>query len=218
MTGLVSKDWIVFKKRFRPLYRVACAALLILAVLLLAGDRAGYIALCLPMMGMAFLTDIVKVDEQSDWKDYLPVLPVTSRDIVLSRYVFSGILLASLAAISLTASAVSAALHGFALAAVAPNYILGVWFGILMLCVSIPSGYFFKNEICTGAMMWCCLALAPARSTGIDLKLMRAGSPVVYFVLLLVTAVMLCASYLASLWIYTTKRYRSVKGKAVKTV
>ncbi|MDE6281892.1 MAG: ABC-2 transporter permease [Oscillospiraceae bacterium] len=216
MTGLISKDFIVFKKRFSPLYRLASAALLILAVLLLSGDSAGYIALCLPTMGMAFLTEIVKVDEQSDWKDYLPVLPVTSRDIVLSRYVFSGILLSSVSAVSLAASAVSAAIHGFALAAVVPNYILGVWFGVLMLCVSIPSGYFFKNEICTGAMMWCCLALAPGRSTGIDLKLVRTGSSKVYLMLLLVTAAMLCASYLASLWIYATKRYQKVKMRTAQ--
>ena len=66
MTGLVFKDFIVFKKRFGPLYRIACAALLLSVILLFPGEGTGYTALCLPMIGMAFLTEIVKVDEQSD--------------------------------------------------------------------------------------------------------------------------------------------------------
>lgn len=216
MTGLVSKDFIVFKKRFGPLYRIACAALLVFVILLFPSEGTGYTALCLPMIGMAFLTEIVKVDEQSDWKDYLPVLPITNRDIVLSRYVFCGLLLAAVSLISFAVCAVSAAIHSFALADVMPNYILGVWFGVLMMCVSIPSGYFFKNEICTGAMMWCCIALAPGRSTGADLKLVSTGSPMVHLAFLLIAVVMLCVSYLASLWIYGTKRYQKMKMRTAR--
>ncbi|MDE6260079.1 MAG: ABC-2 transporter permease [Oscillospiraceae bacterium] len=216
MTGLVSKDFIVFKKRFGPLYRIACVALLLLVILLFPGEGTGYIALCLPMIGEAFLTEIVKVDEQSDWKDYLPVLPITNRDIVLSRYVFCGLLLAAASLTSFAVCAVSAAIHSFALADVMPNYILGVWFGVLMMCVSIPSGYFFKNEICTGAMMWCLLLLGIGRSTGADLKLVSTASPMVHLSFLLITVVMLCVSYLVSLWIYTTKRLQKMKMRAAR--
>lgn len=216
MIGLVAKDFIVFRKRFGLLYRAASAALLIAVILLFPSDGTGYIALCLPLIGVAFLTEIVKVDEQSDWKDYLPVLPITNGDIVLSRYVFCGLLLAAASLVSFAVCAASAAIHSFALADVMPNYILGVWFGVLMMCVSIPSGYFFKNEICTGAMMWCCIALAPGRSTGADLKLVSTGSPMVHLIFLVTTVLMLCGSYLASLWIYTTKRYRKIKMGTVK--
>lgn len=216
MTGLVAKDFIVFKKRFAPLYRAACAALLISVILLFSSEAAGYTALCLPMIGVAFLTEIVKADEQSDWKDYLPVLPIANRDIVWSRYVFIGLLLAAVAAISFAVCAASAAVHSFALADVMPNYILGVWFGVLMMCVSIPSGYFFKDEICTGAMMWCLLPLGIVRGTGIDLELVRAGAPAVMVPLLLAAVVMLCVSYLVSLWIYATKRYQKVKMRTAK--
>lgn len=211
MKGLVSKDFIVFRKRFGLLYRTASAVLLIAVILLFPNDGAGYIALCLPLIGVAFLTEIVKVDEQSDWKDYLPVLPITNRDIVLSRYVFCGLLLAAASLISFATCAVSAAIHSFALVDVMPNYILGVWFGVLMMCASIPSGYFFKNEICTSAMMWCLLPLGIVRGTGIDLKLMGTSAPAVTVLLLLAAVVMLCISYLVSLWIYATKRYRRLK-------
>ncbi len=216
MTGLVAKDFIVFKKRFAPLYRIACAALLVFVILLFPSEGTGYTALCLPMIGMAFLTEIVKVDEQSDWKDYLPVLPITNRDIVLSRYVFCGLLLAAVSLISFAACAASAAIHQFTLADVMPNFVLGVWFGVLMMCVSIPSGYFFKNEICTGTMMWCLLALGIARGTGADLELVGAGTPAVTVLLLLSAVVMLCVSFVVSLWIYSTKRYQKMKMRTAQ--
>lgn len=212
MIGLILKDWIVFKKRFSPLYRIACGALLALAVLLLPGGSVGYIGLCLPMVGVAFLTEIVKVDEQSEWKDYLPVLPITNRDVVTSRYMFMGALLAAVSAVSFAACAVSAVVHQLALAAILPNYVLGVWFGILLLCVAIPSGYFFKNEICTGAMMWCLIPLSIVRGTGIDLALVRTGSPLVFLLLPLSSALMLCASHWVSLWVYTARRDRKINA------
>ena len=216
MTGLVAKDFIVFKKRFAPLYRIACAALLLLVILLFPGEGTGYIALCLPVIGEAFLTEIVKVDEQSDWKDYLPVLPITNRDIVLSRYVFCGLLLAAASLISFAACAVSAAIHQFALVDVMPNYVLGVWFGVLMMCVSIPSGYFFKNEICTSTMMWCLIPIGLIANSGIGIAFLHMGSPAAIMTVLLITALMLCASYALSLWIYTTKRYEKVRMKNAK--
>lgn len=211
MTGLISKDFIVFKKKFNLLYRIACAALLVFVVLLLPKEGAMYTALCLPAIGMAFLTEIVKVDEQSEWKDYLPVLPITSHDIVLSRYVFSGLLLISLSIISFAACAVSAAIHDFSLAAIIPSYISGILFGVLMMCFGIPGSYFFKNEICTGAMMWSCIVFGIARGTEIDIKLLSIGSPLISILALAITILMLCVSYMVSLWIYTTKRYEKIK-------
>lgn len=211
MTGLISKDFIVFKKKFKLLYRFACAVLLVLAVLLLSKEGAIYTAICIPAVGMAFLTEIVKADEQSEWKDYLPVLPITSHDIVLSRYIFSGLLLISLSIISFAACAVSAAIRDFSLATVMPGYFSGIIFGVLMMCFGIPGGYFFKNETCTGAMMWGCMVYGIARSTKIDIKLLSIGSPLISILALAITILMLCVSYMVSLWIYTTKRYEKIK-------
>ncbi|MBD5119218.1 MAG: ABC-2 transporter permease [Clostridiales bacterium] len=216
MTGLVSKDFIVFKKQFGPLYRAASALLLIAVILLLPNDGARYIALCLPMMGVAVLTEIVKAEEQSDWKDYLPVLPITNRDIVLSRYMFCALLLAAISVISFAACAASAAIHQFTLADVMPSYVLGAWFGVLFLCAGIPSGYFFKNEICTSAMMWCLIPIGLISNSGMGTAFLRTGSPAAIMMVLLVTALMLYASYALSLWIYTTKRYQKMKMRTAK--
>lgn len=211
MIGLISKDLIVFQKRFGLLYRAACTILLAAVILLLPHDGARYIALVLPFMGVAFLTEIVKVEEKSDWKDYLPVLPITNRDIVLSRYAFCALLLAAVSAISLAACVLCAAIHHFALASVMPSFILGVWFGLLVMCVSIPSGYFFKNEVCTSAMMWCLLPFGFATNLGFDGMLLRASFPAAAALFLLTAALMLGVSYMVSLWVYATKRHQKTK-------
>ena len=212
MTGLISKDFIVFRKRFTPLYRLIFAAALAL-VILLPNDGGEYIAVCLPAISMAFLAEIVKVDELSEWKDYLPVLPVTGREVVLSRYVFSWVLLLASIVISVAACAVSAAIYQFSLTSILPHFILGIWLGVLMMCVSIPTGYLFKNEICTGSMLWCLIPFGITRGAGLDVKLMSAGGPVVAVLLLLSFVPMLCASYGAALWVYTTKRYQKLNAK-----
>ena len=100
MIGLIIKDFLVFKKRFHLTYRLIGAAVLGLVIILYPAEGAQYVALLLPVMGVAFLTEIVKVEEKSDWRDYLPALPIISREIVLSRYLFCGILLAAFAATS----------------------------------------------------------------------------------------------------------------------
>ena len=92
MIGLIIKDFLVFKKRFHLTYRLIGAAVLGLVIILYPAEGAQYVALLLPVMGVAFLTEIVKVEEKSDWRDYLPALPIISREIVLSRYLFCGIL------------------------------------------------------------------------------------------------------------------------------
>ena len=76
MLGLVTKDFLVFKMRFSLLYRLITVLVLCGTVFLFPHEGIRYIALMLPMMGIAFLTDIIRVEEKSDWKYYLPALPI----------------------------------------------------------------------------------------------------------------------------------------------
>lgn len=211
MTGLIAKDFLVFKKRFHFLYRLVGAAILALAVIIYPNEGVQYIALLLPVIGVAFLTEIIKVEEKSDWKDYLPVLPVTSREIVLSRYVFCGILIVSFAALSLILCTAASILGDFALSAVIPDFILGVWYAVLLVCFGIPGGYFFKNEMCTGAMISSCFVILGVRTLGIDAVLFSRGTLMAWIVMIIVVALMLYVSYRAALWIYATKRYSKSK-------
>lgn len=210
MTGLIVKDFLVLDKRFYIVFRILCAFLLIGAAVLFPEKSAVYIPLMLPAMGMAFLTELVKVDEMSDWKDYLPALPITSREIVLSRYLFSVLFLVGLSVISCALCGLSAWIGKMALADFMTNYILGVWFAILMLIFGIPSGYLFKNEFSTGAMVVACVIFGMIHNTGIEGTFFSISLPWSYIVLLLATIVMLYTSYKAALWIYSTKRYAKV--------
>ena len=78
MIGLVAKDFIVFKKICKPAYRLLGIILLLCACIFIPKAAIPYISLLLPLMGVAFLTELVKIEEKSDWKNYLPVLPETS--------------------------------------------------------------------------------------------------------------------------------------------
>lgn len=214
MTGLITKDLLVFRRCFHRLYRLA-SALLLLGTVLLFPQRGGhYIALLLPAMGAAFLTEIVKVDEKSDWSGYLPALPVTSREIVLSKYVFCGLLLAACSLLSAALCAAASLLGRFALETLLTDYITGVLFALLMVCFAIPGGFLFKNESCTGAMMTACLLMAAIRGTGADALLF--GSPARYLILAALAVGMLCASYPIALGIYSARRYPSAKAGAAR--
>ena len=88
MIGLMTKDFLVFLREFNKLYRLLCAVVLVGIIVLFPEKCAMYIGMLLPVIGVGFLTELIKVEEKSDWKEYLPALPVTSRKIVLSRYLF----------------------------------------------------------------------------------------------------------------------------------
>lgn len=209
MTGLITKDLLVFKRCFHWPYRLASTLLLLGTVLLFPQQGGHYIALLLPAMGVAFLTEIVKVDERSDWSGYLPALPVTRREIVLSKYAFCGLLLAACSLLSTALCVAAAVLGQFPLESLLSDYITGVWFAILMVCFAIPSGFLFKNDFCTGAMMIACALMAAVRGMGVDALLFSSLSPALYLVLATMTALMVCVSYPIALGIYSAKRYTS---------
>ncbi len=205
MQGLIAKDFLVFKMRFDWRYRLGSILLLSLVILLYPGRSASYVLLMLPMMGVAFLTEIVKVDEKSDWKDYLPVLPVTAREIILSRYIFCGLLLAAFGLLSMILGLTALAIGAIALGSLMENYVLGLWFAVLELCFGIPGGYYFRNESCTGAMIGACLLVGILRSAGADAEFYALASPIMYTVFLVGTSLLVYASWRVSLWIYLSK-------------
>lgn len=202
MPGLIAKDFLVFKMRFNWMYRLGCVLLIIILMLLYPVQGTAYILLMLPMIGVAFLTEIVKVDEKSDWKDYIPVLPITAREIVLSRYIFCGLLLAVFGLLSLALGLVGWAFGYLALSSLVENYIFGLWFAVLALSFGIPGGYYFRNESCTGAMIGVCLLVSVLRSTGADAKFFSLASPALYPSLLALTLLLVYVSYRVSLRIY----------------
>jgi len=210
MIGLIMKDILVFKKSFNWIYRLASAILLIGAATLFPDTGASYIALMLPVMGVAFLTEIVKVEEKSDWKGYLPVLPITNREIVLSKYIFSGILLIVCSVLSFALCSVAAILGNFAFESILSDYIFGVCFATFVISFGIPGGFLFKNESCTGAMIQACMLAVIARFIGINTLFFGLEMSAVYVILVVVETLIMFISYRVALWIYSTKRYAKI--------
>lgn len=214
MIGLITKDFLVFNRKFNGFYKLLFAVVLIGVMVLFPENSAMYIGLLLPVFGVCFLTELSRVEEKSDWKDYLPALPLTSREIVLSRYLFCGILLAALSIISFLSCMLAPLISSTTLAEAMFYFISGVWFAVLVLSFGVPGGYFFKGEVCTGAMMGACVIFGIIRNTGADALLFSLSSPVVYAALIVFTILMVYVSYRVSLWIYARRRYAKQKNIA----
>lgn len=216
MIGLISKDFLVFKIRFNWMFRLMSVIILAGVLVLFPGQGIRYIAIALPAMGLAFLTELVKVEENSDWQDYLPVLPITSHEIVLSRYVFCGALLAAFAVLNFVLCVVTVLLGKFALETIMADYMLGIWFAVLVVCFGIPSGYFFNNQICTGTMIGACMLFGIFHNTGAEAAFLSLGTPIVFLILVMATVLMVFASYWIALWIYSLKKYKKSKSITAK--
>jgi len=213
MIGLITKDFLVLHRKVNRFYQLLCAIVLVGIIVLLPENSAMYIGLLLPTIGVGFLAELIKVEEKSDWKDYLPVLPLTSREIVLSRYFFCGILLAALSMVSLLSCMIAPLISSITLAEAMSYFLSGVWYAVLMLCFGVPGGYFFKGEVCTGAMLWAIGIFGIIHNTGADALLFSLGSPAVYAVTIVLTLLMVYVSYRVSLWIYTRRRYAKMKSR-----
>lgn len=211
MIGLIIKDFLVFNRKVNKFYKLLCVIVLVGIIVLLPENCAMYIGLLLPVVGICFLAELIKVEEKSDWKDYLPALPLTSREIVLSRYLFCGIFLAALSIVSLISCIIAPLIGSITLAEAMSYFISGVWFAILVLSFGVPCGFFFKNEISAGAMMAACFIISIIRNAGADIFLFSHALPVIYAVVIVFTILMVYVSYKISLWIYTRRRYAKQK-------
>lgn len=205
MIGLIAKDFLVFKIRFNWIYRIMSVIILMGVLIFFPNQGIHWIAILLPVTGIAFLTELINVEEKSDWKDYLPVLPIKSYEIVLSRYIFCGVLLAAFAVLSFVLCVAASLLGGFAMESIMADYMLGILFSILMLCFGIPSGYFFNNQISTGTMMGACVLFGIFHNTGAEAAFLHLGTPTVLLILATATTLMILTSYLIALWIYSLK-------------
>ena len=99
----------------------------------------------------------------------------------------------------------------FTLSSTMPNFLLGVLDAVLLVCLGIPAGYFFKNDMCTGAMIVAIIICAGIRSTGLDTAFFAASSFLAYALLIIGMALLLYLSYRASLSIFRKRRHAKSK-------
>lgn len=212
MIGLITKDFLVLNRKVNKFYKLLCAIVLVGIIVLLPENCAMYIGVLLPVFGVCFLAELSRVEEESDWKDYLPALPLTSREIVLSRYLFCGTLLAALSIVSFLSCMIAPLISSITLAEAMFYFISGVWYAVLLLPFGVPCGYFFKGKVCTGGMLGAIGIYGIIHNTGVDTLLFSLASPVIYAAVLALTVLMVYISYRFSLWIYTRRRYAKQKN------
>lgn len=214
MSGLMVKDFLVFKKRFKMIFRVMSGLLLLGVIVFLPSTGAEYVALLLPPMSVAFLAEIITTDEKSEWKKYLPTLPITHKEIVLSRYVFCAILAGTATMIAVILCGISAIAFGqITMSSISPKILIGLFYAVMMLIIGIPCGYFFKGEICTGAMIATIFLLSVFPRSILETVLLSATSPLFIIIVLLVTAALFYGSFRLSLLIYSQRIRLKEKGK-----
>lgn len=211
MIGLITKDFLVLNRKVNKFYKLLCAIVLVGIIVLLPENCAMYIGVLLPVFGVCFLAELSRVEEESDWKDYLPALPLTSREIVLSRYLFCGTLLAALSIVSFLSCMIAPLISSITLAEAMFYFISGVWYAVLLLSFGVPCGYFFKGKVCTGGMLGAIGIYGIIHNTGVDTLLFSLASPAVYAAVIAFTILMVYVSYRISLWIYTKRRFAKQK-------
>ncbi len=206
MTGLLIKDLLVFRKLCKPVYCLSVVLLLLGVSILVPRASLPYISLLLPLVGVALLAELAKVEEQSDWQSYLPVLPITDREIVAGRYLLSGVLFAAFSLLTVLLCLIGVFAGRLPFAAVLPNLVLGMCCTVLMVCLGVPAGFLFKQASCTGAMIAAILLCALLRSAGWEAAFFAAPPLPAYALLMIALALFLFLSYLTSLSIFRKKR------------
>ncbi len=208
MTGLLIKDLLVFRRLCKPVYCLSVILLLLCVTLLFPQAALPYISLLLPLAGVALLAELAKAEEQSGWQSYLPVLPVTDKEIVAGRCLLSGVLFAAFSLLTVLLCLIGVFVGRLSFAAVLPNLVLGMCCTVLMVCLGVPAGFLFKQTSCTGAMIAAILLCALLRSAGWEAAFFAAPPLPAYALLMTALALLLFLSYLVSLSIFRKKRRR----------
>ena len=141
----------------------------------------------------------------------IDVTAAAAKEIVVGRYLFSGILFVSLSVLTFLLCIIAAFTGHFSFTTVVPNLVLGMCCTVLTICLGVPSGFVFKQSNCTGAMIAAIMFCAVIRSTGLDTAFFAASSFLAYTLLIIGMALLLYLSYRASLSIFRKRRYARSK-------
>lgn len=196
MIGLVRKDLIVLKKRFTAPQRIMVALALAAAVILAPAQTAAYAPLVLPMVGVAFLVELIRADQEGRWTLCLATLPVTNSAVVLSRYIFCALTVSGWSLMALCLTGVAALAAGVEFLPLLYLFLRGMWAAAYMAAVGVPASFLFKYETGFGVIA---ISAFPINF----LKLLPVPAAVGLLALLIP------CSYLASLFFYS----RSLKNR-----
>lgn len=162
MLGLVLKDLYNLKTQYKLILGLF-AFYLVMAVT--GGDSTMFSGVA-TLMAVMLPISTIAYDERCKWDKYALTMPVSRRQIVLSKYLLGGILAVGAQVMNLIALRAA----GVDLAENARYYLLIFAVGIVYLCLVLP--LLFKFGVEKGRLLMMAVLLAP---TGAVMYLSRAG-------------------------------------------
>lgn len=206
MKGLILKDLLNLKSTFKMLGLM----IFVFAVIYIPQGNDFIFGMIILMVAMMVVTTI-SYDDLAKWDAYALTMPLTRKEIVLSKYLVMTLLNTLGAILSLIVGIVGSMImeQSFSteiLAIIGVLYLIAFSFGSMM----VPLVYQFGAEKARLMMFLC--ALIPIGlillATQIKIPLPEAANPLIYFILLLgFTVIMVLVSYLISLRIYSKKEF-----------
>lgn len=206
MKGLILKDLINLKSTFKMLG----VMIFVFAVIYIPQGNGFVFGMIILMFSMMVVTTI-SYDDLAKWDAYALTMPVTRKEIVLSKYLVMALSNTLGAVLALIVGIIGSMIMGQSfstevLAIIGVLYLIAFSFGSLM----VPLIYRFGAEKARIMMFLC--ALIPTGLillfTQIKIPLPEAANPLIYFFLLLgFTVIMVVFSFFISLRIYSNKEF-----------
>ncbi|MEO1816549.1 MAG: ABC-2 transporter permease [Acetobacterium sp.] len=206
MKGLILKDLLNLKSTFKMLG----VMIFVFAVIYIPQGNGFVFGMIILMFAMMVVTTI-SYDDLAKWDAYALTMPVTRKEMVLSKYLVMALLNTLGVVLALIVGAVGSVIMGQSfstevLVTIGVLYLIAFSFGSLM----VPLIYRFGTEKARIMMFLC--ALIPTGLillfTQIKIPLPEATNPLIYLFLLLgFTVIMVSGSYLISLRVYSNKEF-----------
>lgn len=206
MKGLILKDLLNLKSTFKMLG----VMMLFFAVVFIPQGNGFIFGMIILMFAMMVVTTI-SYDDLAKWDAYALTMPVTRKEMVLSKYLVMAILNTLGAVLSLIVGIVGSMIMGKSfdleiLAIIGVIYLVALIFG----SVIIPLIYKFGTEKARLMLIIC--ALLPTALILLveqfNVPLPITGNPWIYLILLIAFSIVgVVLSYLISLKIYTKKEF-----------
>lgn len=213
MSGLLIKDFLIIKRRYSMFYGIAVVVFFIGVFVFFPKQAAIFVPVLFAPFSVASLAELATSDEKSGWKNYLPVLPLTRREIVLARYAFCGILIAVTSVIGFIYGSLSVLIFGdWMITDILLASFGGLLFGLLMMMIGVPSAYFCKGEVATIAMMGIMVLAMIVRYSGIVTAFLAMNLWIAIPIILIVLLILAAVSFRLSVLIYTQKIRLKDKG------
>lgn len=213
MNGLLTKDFLVIKRRYSLFYGIAVVVFLVGVFILFPQQAAIFVPVLLAPFSIASLAELAISDEKSGWKNYLPGLPLTRKEIVLSRYAFCGVLIAVTSIIGFIYGGLAVLVfRNWRIMDVLLASFGGLLFGLLMMMIGVPSSYFCKGDVATASMMGIMFLAMIVRYSGIVPVFLAMNLWIVIPIILIALLVLAIVSFHMSVLIYTQKIRLKDKG------